>query len=149
MIQFFEYVAGDLKMFAQIHLLFRLLRVDSNGRLAMLNPRIQPAQRGIRMKFGVILFPGSNCDHDAFWTIQQVAEAAGGHFCGNDRTTPKTATRSSSPGGFASAITCAPALIAKFSPVMESVRKFADGGGSVLGICNGFQILCESWSGRW
>jgi phosphoribosylformylglycinamidine synthase I len=95
------------------------------------------------MKFGVITFPGSNCDLDALWTIQQVAKQ------------PVTALWHEShdlencdaiivPGGFAFGDYLRTGAIAKFSPVMESVRKFADGGGLVLGICNGFQILCES-----
>ena len=95
------------------------------------------------MKFGVITFPGSNCDYDALWTIQRVANQ------------PVTALWHEShdlencdaiivPGGFAFGDYVRTGAIAKFSPVMESVRKFADGGGLVLGICNGFQILCES-----
>ena len=58
--------------------------------------------------------------------------------------TSKAATPSSSPGGFAYGDYLRTGAIAKFAPVMQSVKKFADGGGLVLGICNGFQILCEA-----
>src|SRR5437868_6934334 len=95
------------------------------------------------MKFGVIIFPGSNCDQDAYWTIEQIAKQ------------PVTCLWHEShdlencdaiivPGGFAYGDYLRTGAIAKFSFVMESVRKFAAGGGFVLGICNGFQILCES-----
>ena len=95
------------------------------------------------MKFGVIIFPGSNCDHDAYWTIQHVAKQPvtflwhESHDLGNCDAVIV-------PGGFAYGDYLRTGAIAKFSPVMESVRKFAAEGGLVLGICNGFQILCES-----
>jgi len=95
------------------------------------------------MKFGVIIFPGSNCDHDAYWTIQHVAKQPvtflwhESHDLGNCDAVIV-------PGGFAYGDYLRTGAIAKFSPVMESVRKFVAGGGLVLGICNGFQILCES-----
>ena len=95
------------------------------------------------MKFGVIIFPGSNCDHDAYWTIQHVAKQPvtflwhESHDLGNCDAVIV-------PGGFAYGDYLRTGAIAKFSPVMESVRKFAAGGGLVLGICNGFQILGES-----
>jgi phosphoribosylformylglycinamidine synthase len=92
------------------------------------------------MKFGVIIFPGSNCDHDAYWTIQQVAKQPA-TFLWHESHDLENCDAVIVPGGFAYLRTGA---IARFSPVMESVRKFAEGGGLVLGICNGFQILCES-----
>jgi len=95
------------------------------------------------MKFGVIIFPGSNCDHDAFWTIQQVARQPV-TFCGTNRVIWKSVTPSLSPGDSRLETICGLGPSPKFSPVMESVRRFADSGGLVLGICNGFQILCES-----
>ncbi|MFY9659419.1 MAG: phosphoribosylformylglycinamidine synthase subunit PurQ [Terriglobales bacterium] len=95
------------------------------------------------MKFGVIIFPGSNCDHDAFWTIQQVAKQPV-TFLWHDSHDLQNCDAIIVPGGFAYGDYLRTGAIAKFSPVMESVRKFADGGGLVLGICNGFQILCES-----
>ena len=95
------------------------------------------------MKFGVIIFPGSNCDHDAYWTIQQVAKQPV-TFLWHESHDLENCDAVIVPGGFAFGDYLRTGAIAKFSPVMESVRKFADSGGLVLGICNGFQILCES-----
>ncbi len=95
------------------------------------------------MKFGVIIFPGSNCDHDAFWTAEQVAKQKA-TFLWHDSHDLQNCDAIIVPGGFAYGDYLRTGAIAKFSPVMESVRKFAAGGGLVLGICNGFQILCES-----
>jgi phosphoribosylformylglycinamidine synthase subunit PurQ / glutaminase len=95
------------------------------------------------MKFGVLIFPGSNCDHDAYWTIQQVAQQPV-TFLWHESHDLEGCDAIVVPGGFAYGDYLRTGAIAKFSPVMESVRAFADGGGLVLGICNGFQILCES-----
>src|SRR4029077_10546452 len=95
------------------------------------------------MKFGVIIFPGSNCDHDAYWTIQQVAKQPV-TFLWHESAELENCDAIIVPGGFAFGDYLRTGAIAKFSPVMEAVRKFASGGGLVLGICNGFQILCES-----
>jgi phosphoribosylformylglycinamidine synthase len=95
------------------------------------------------MKFGVIVFPGSNCDRDAHWTIQQVAKRPV-TFLWHDSHDLENCDVIIVPGGFAYGDYLRTGAIAKFSPVMESVRRFADGGGLVLGICNGFQILCEA-----
>src|ERR1039458_2439281 len=95
------------------------------------------------MKFGVIIFPGSNCDHDAYWTIQHLAKQPV-TFLWHESHDLENCDAVIVPGGFAYGDYLRTGAIAKFSPVMESVRKFADGGGLVLGICNGFQILCES-----
>ena len=95
------------------------------------------------MKFGVIIFPGSNCDHDAYWTIQNVAKQPV-TFLWHDSHDLENCDVIIVPGGFAYGDYLRTGAIAKFSPVMEAVRKFAEGGGLVLGICNGFQILCES-----
>ncbi len=94
------------------------------------------------MKFGVIIFPGSNCDHDAYWTIQHVAKQPV-TFLWHESHDLENCDAVIVPGGFAYGDYLRTGAIARFSPVMESVRKFAD-GGLVLGICNGFQILCES-----
>jgi phosphoribosylformylglycinamidine synthase subunit PurQ / glutaminase len=99
--------------------------------------------RGARMKFGVIIFPGSNCDHDAYWTIQQVANQPV-TFLWHDSHDLENCDAIIVPGGFAYGDYLRTGAIARFSPVMESVKKFAAAGGLVLGICNGFQILCES-----
>jgi phosphoribosylformylglycinamidine synthase I len=95
------------------------------------------------MKFGVIIFPGSNCDHDAFWTIQQVAKQPV-TFLWHESHDLENCDAIIVPGGFAFGDYLRTGAIAKFSPVMESVRRFAGSGGLVLGICNGFQILCEA-----
>jgi len=95
------------------------------------------------MKFGVIVFPGSNCDQDAFWTVQQVAKQPVTYLW-HESHDLQGCDVIIVPGGFAYGDYLRTGAIARFSPVMESVRKFADGGGLVLGICNGFQILCES-----
>lgn len=95
------------------------------------------------MKFGVLVFPGSNCDHDAYWTIQQVAKQPV-TFLWHESHDLENCDAILVPGGFAYGDYLRTGAIAKFSPVMESVSKFASGGGLVLGICNGFQILCEA-----
>lgn len=95
------------------------------------------------MKFGVIIFPGSNCDHDAFWTVRKVAKQQA-TFLWHESHDLENCDAIIVPGGFAFGDYLRTGAIAKFSPVMESVRRFADGGGLVLGICNGFQILCEA-----
>jgi phosphoribosylformylglycinamidine synthase subunit PurQ / glutaminase len=95
------------------------------------------------MKFGVIIFPGSNCDHDAFWTIQHVAKQPV-TFLWHESHDLQNCDAIIVPGGFSYGDYLRTGAIAKFSPVMESVGKFAASGGLVLGICNGFQILCES-----
>ena len=95
------------------------------------------------MKFGVIIFPGSNCDHDAYWTIEHVLKQPV-TFLWHESHDLENSDAIIVPGGFAYGDYLRTGAIAKFSPVMESVRKFAEGDGIVLGICNGFQILCES-----
>ena len=95
------------------------------------------------MKFGVIIFPGSNCDRDAYWVIENVAKQQV-TFLWHDSPDLEGCDAIIVPGGFAYGDYLRTGAIAKFSPVMESVRKFAADGGLVLGICNGFQILCEA-----
>jgi phosphoribosylformylglycinamidine synthase I len=95
------------------------------------------------MKFGVIIFPGSNCDHDAYWAFSQVFEQPA-TMLWHESHDLENVDVVVVPGGFAYGDYLRTGAIAKFSPVMESVRKFAAGGGLVMGICNGFQILTES-----
>ena len=95
------------------------------------------------MKFGVIIFPGSNCDHDAYWTAKEVAHQPA-TLLWHESHELENCDVIVIPGGFAYGDYLRTGAIAKFSPVMESVKKFAAGGGLVLGICNGFQILCEA-----
>src|SRR5579883_2631537 len=95
------------------------------------------------MKFGVLVFPGSNCDHDAYWTIQQVAKQPV-TFLWHESHDLENCDAIIVPGGFAYGDYLRTGAIAKFAPIMSSVAKFAESGGLVIGICNGFQILCES-----
>ena len=95
------------------------------------------------MKAAVLRFPGSNCDHDAYWTLEHVAKQPV-TFLWHDSPDLQNCDAIIVPGGFAYGDYLRTGAIAKFSRVMESVRKFADQGGLVIGICNGFQILCES-----
>ena len=95
------------------------------------------------MKFGVIIFPGSNCDHDAYYVLSQVAKQPV-TFLWHESHDLQNVDAVIVPGGFAYGDYLRTGAIAKFAPVMESVKKFAAGGGIVLGLCNGFQILCES-----
>jgi phosphoribosylformylglycinamidine synthase I len=95
------------------------------------------------MKFGVLVFPGSNCDHDAFWTLQHVAHQPA-TMLWHESHDLENCDAIIVPGGFSFGDYLRTGAIAKFSPIMESVKKFAASGGLVLGICNGFQILCES-----
>jgi phosphoribosylformylglycinamidine synthase len=98
------------------------------------------------MKFGVVVFPGSNCDRDVYDALkydlgQEVVmlwhkEASLGNLSTNDCIVL--------PGGFSYGDYLRCGAIARFSPIMQAVIKFAQEGGKLLGICNGFQILCES-----
>ena len=95
------------------------------------------------MKTGVIIFPGSNCDFDAFWAVKELAKQSA-RFLWHESHDLEGCDLIIVPGGFAYGDYLRTGAIAKFSPVMESVKKFAGSGGLVIGICNGFQILCES-----
>lgn len=95
------------------------------------------------MKFGVLVFPGSNCDHDAYWVASQVARQPA-TMLWHESHDLENCDAIIVPGGFAYGDYLRTGAIARFAPVMEAVRKFAQGGGLVIGICNGFQILCES-----
>jgi len=95
------------------------------------------------MKFGVIIFPGSNCDHDAYHVISEVAGQPV-TFLWHESHDLENCDAIILPGGFAYGDYLRTGAIARFAPVMESLRAFAARGGLVLGICNGFQILCEA-----
>ncbi|HUK26760.1 MAG TPA: phosphoribosylformylglycinamidine synthase subunit PurQ [Terriglobales bacterium] len=95
------------------------------------------------MKFGVIIFPGSNCDHDAYYAVEAVLGQPV-TFLWHESHDLQNCDAIIVPGGFAYGDYLRTGAIARFSPVMESVARFAAGGGLVLGICNGFQILCEA-----
>ena len=95
------------------------------------------------MKFGVVVFPGSNCDHDSWFAVSHnLGERA--EFIWHDATRLGDVDAIILPGGFSYGDYLRCGAIARFSPVMSSVAKFAADGGLVLGICNGFQILVES-----
>ncbi len=95
------------------------------------------------MRFAVVVFPGSNCDHDAYHAVKHVlgAEAA---FVWHKDTDLAGADVVILPGGFSHGDYLRTGAIARFSPVMASVAAFAAAGGPVIGICNGFQILLEA-----
>jgi len=95
------------------------------------------------MKFGVVVFPGSNCDHDAFYAIGNVLRKPV-EFIWHQSENLGNSDAIILPGGFAYGDYLRTGAIARFSPVMKSVEKFANSGGIVLGICNGFQILLEA-----
>ena len=95
------------------------------------------------MKFGIIVFPGSNCDHDAYHVIsKQVGQPV--DFIWHRDTNLDSYDALIIPGGFSYGDYLRAGALARFSPVMESVKNFATTGRFVLGICNGFQILCEA-----
>ena len=95
------------------------------------------------MKFGVVVFPGSNCDHDAFYAIGNVLQKPV-EFIWHQSQDLANCDAIILPGGFSYGDYLRTGAIARFSPVMKSVEKFAKSGGLVLGICNGFQTLLES-----
>jgi len=95
------------------------------------------------MKFGVVIFPGSNCDHDCYYAIKTVTGKPV-EFIWHQDTSVKGFDAVILPGGFSYGDYLRTGALAKFSPVMQAVRDFADKGGLVIGICNGFQILTET-----
>ena len=95
------------------------------------------------MKVAIIQFPGSNCDWDAEHSVRDVIGLSAGRVWHKDPL-PEGVEAVIVPGGFSFGDYLRCGAIARFSPIMEDVKRFADQGGQVLGICNGFQILCES-----
>jgi phosphoribosylformylglycinamidine synthase len=95
------------------------------------------------MKFGVVVFPGSNCDHDAYHVISKhVGQPV--DFVWHKETDLSSYDALLIPGGFSYGDYLRAGALARFSPVMSAVKDFAAAGKFVFGICNGFQILCES-----
>ena len=95
------------------------------------------------MKVGILVFPGSNCDHDAWYAVAHNL----GHqadFIWHDSASLGDAEAVLLPGGFSYGDYLRCGAIAKFAPVMQAVKQFAQAGGPVLGICNGFQVLTEA-----
>jgi phosphoribosylformylglycinamidine synthase I len=95
------------------------------------------------MKFGIVVFPGSNCDHDAYHAAKHVL-GQDAEYLWHKETTLKGASVVILPGGFAHGDYLRCGAMARFSPIMNEVQAFAQRGGPVLGICNGFQVLLEA-----
>lgn len=95
------------------------------------------------MKFGVVQFPGSNCDQDAYYAARDVLKQPV-EYIWHQSTDVSGFDCIIIPGGFSYGDYLRTGAVAKFSPVMNAVQEFAANGGRVIGICNGFQILCES-----
>jgi phosphoribosylformylglycinamidine synthase subunit PurQ / glutaminase len=98
------------------------------------------------MKFGVVIFPGSNCDRDMIGALQNDLQQEVISLWHKDKDLSMFTTQDCIvlPGGFSYGDYLRCGAIARFSPMMQSVIEFADKGGKLLGVCNGFQILCES-----
>lgn len=96
------------------------------------------------MKFGVVVFPGSNCDHDAYFALKHSLGYDVEFLWHKDTSIPKEISCVILPGGFSYGDYLRAGAIARFSPIMNEIIKFANNGGLVFGICNGFQILTES-----
>ena len=95
------------------------------------------------MTFGVVVFPGSNCDHDAYHAAKHVLGQQA-RFIWHKETSLQGVDAVLLPGGFAHGDYLRTGAIARFSPIMQDVIRFAGAGGPVLGVCNGFQVLLES-----
>ena len=95
------------------------------------------------MNFAIVVFPGSNCDHDAYHAVKHVLGQEA-HFVWHKDTSLGSADVVVLPGGFAHGDYLRTGAIARFSPVMAAVQAFADSGGPLIGICNGFQVLLEA-----
>ncbi|MCX7929396.1 MAG: phosphoribosylformylglycinamidine synthase subunit PurQ, partial [Chlorobi bacterium] len=96
------------------------------------------------MKLGIVVFPGSNCDRDAYHAIESVEGLQPVYFWHKDAILPSDVDGIVLPGGFSYGDYLRSGAIARFSPIMREVVRFAERGGPVLGICNGFQILTEA-----
>jgi phosphoribosylformylglycinamidine synthase subunit PurQ / glutaminase len=94
-------------------------------------------------RFGIVVFPGSNCDHDAYYSVTKVL-GYDASFLWHKDTDLKQSDVIILPGGFSYGDYLRSGAIARFSPIMNSVINFAEKGGLVIGICNGFQILLEA-----
>lgn len=106
-------------------------------RLSLPTPTFAP------MKAGIVIFPGSNCDTDTHHVLQNVMGLEV-HYLWHKEADLKGSELVVLPGGFAHGDYLRAGAIARFSPVMKEVIRFAQQGGQVLGICNGFQVLCEA-----
>lgn len=96
------------------------------------------------MKAGVIVFPGSNCDRDAYYALRDVLGYETEYLWHEEARDLSAFGLIIVPGGFSYGDYLRPGAIARFARIMDSLREYAERGGLVLGICNGFQILCEA-----
>jgi phosphoribosylformylglycinamidine synthase I len=96
-----------------------------------------------KLRFGIVVFPGSNCDHDAYYVCKKILHQEA-EFLWHKEADLKDADVVILPGGFSYGDYLRCGAIARFSPVMGEVARFAQRGGTVIGICNGFQILLEA-----
>lgn len=96
------------------------------------------------IKFGIVVFPGSNCDHDAYYSVSANLGAEAEYIWHKDTHIPDDIKCIILPGGFSYGDYLRCGAIARFSPIMNEVIKYANKGGLVIGICNGFQILTEA-----
>lgn len=94
-------------------------------------------------KVGIVVFPGSNCDHDAYYVCKEIIKADTKFLWHKDGSI-EDRNIIILPGGFSYGDYLRCGAISRFSPIMTDVIKFANNGGIVMGICNGFQVLCES-----
>ena len=97
----------------------------------------------MKPKFGVVVFPGSNCDHDAYYALKKILKTEA-TFLWHKEKDLQNSDVILLPGGFAYGDYLRCGAIARFSPIMNSVIDFAKKGGRVIGICNGFQVLLEA-----
>ena len=95
------------------------------------------------MKFGIVTFPGSNCDYDAYHAVTDILGEEAVYLWHKDHDL-QNADVIVLPGGFSYGDYLRAGAIARFSPIMQEVSAYAKAGGPVLGVCNGFQILCEA-----
>ena len=100
-------------------------------------------KKNCKMKFGVVVFPGSNCDEDMVYVLKNMFNQETIKLW-HKNTSLEGCTHIILPGGFSYGDYLRSGAIARFSPIMEAVMKHAENGGFVFGVCNGFQILCES-----
>jgi phosphoribosylformylglycinamidine synthase len=97
----------------------------------------------MKPKFGVVVFPGSNCDHDAYYSLRKILGYEV-NFLWHKENDLKNSDVIILPGGFSYGDYLRTGAIARFSPIMNSVIDFAEKGGYIIGICNGFQVLLET-----
>lgn len=96
-----------------------------------------------KIRFGIVVFPGANCDHDAYYAAKHILQQDA-EFLWHKEPDLKNSDVIILPGGFSYGDYLRTGAIARFSPIMNEVIHFAHNGGTVIGICNGFQVLCES-----